>query len=121
MLSLRLPVGHGDHAAINFYSTREGAFTKQDVTVASVVVPLAALAIEGGRPDREHADLLEALESSRHISTAVGIVMDTQGITSDEALDLLQGISAEFGVNLRVVADKVTFLSSVAGRPDPDE
>lgn len=121
MLSLRLPVEGGDHAAINFYSTLARTFTQEDITVASVVVPLAALAVEGGRHQRDQTDLLDALASSRHIATAVGIVMDTKGITSAEALHLLQHISTEFNVKLGAVADKVNFYASLTDPLEPTE
>lgn len=121
MLSLRLPVDSGDHAAINFYSTIERTFTQEDITVASVVVPLAALAIEGGRHQRDQADLLAALASRRHIATAAGIVMDARGITGGEALQLLRRISTEFNMKLGAVADKVNFYSCLPGRVEPTE
>ncbi|MFW5471415.1 ANTAR domain-containing protein [Knoellia sp. CPCC 206435] len=89
--------------------------------MASVVVPLAALAIEGGRHQRDQTDLLEALASSRHIATAVGIVMDARGITGGVALPLLRRISTEFNVNLGAVAGKVNFSSSLPGRVEPTE
>lgn len=115
MLGLRLPVQGEEHAAINYYSADTSAFEETDVVVASVIVPIAALVIEAGirRVDRDN--FTKALESSRHISTAVGIVMSTRRVNSAEAFQLLRRASMDLNVKLSHIADEVNLSGMLAG------
>ena len=45
MLSVRLPLTAGEHAALNFYATAPIAFDEQDVGVGAILAPFAALAV----------------------------------------------------------------------------
>lgn len=116
MLSLRLPLGGEDHAAINYYSTEVAAFTTADVTVASVLVPVAALAIEADLRQHDRENLMQALGSSRQISTAVGIVMSTHHVRSEQAFELLRRASMDLNVKLRDVAEQVNLTGALPGR-----
>lgn len=116
MLSLRLPVGGEDHAAINFYSPEPGVFTDADVTVASVLVPLAALAVEAELREHDRENLMQALTSSRQISTAVGIIMTTHRVQSEQAFELLRRASMDLNVKLRDVAEEVTLTGDLPRR-----
>lgn len=116
MLSLRLPVGGEDHAAINYYSTEVAAFTEADVTVASVLVPMAALAVESHLREHDRENLMQALTSSRQISTAVGIIMSTQRVQSAEAFELLRRASMDLNRKLRDVAEEVNLTGTLPSR-----
>ena len=116
MLSLRLPVGGEDFAAINFYSVEVGAFTKADVSVASVIVPLAALAVETYLREHDHENLTQALKSSRHISTAVGILMATHHLSSEDAFALLRQASMDLNRKLAAVADEVNLTGELPAK-----
>lgn len=113
MLSLRLPVGGVDHAAINYYSTDVAAFTDDDVTVASVLVPLAALAVEADLREHDRENLMKALQSSRQISTAVGILMSTHRLPHAEAFELLRRASMDLNAKLREVAEEVNLTGEL--------
>ncbi|MFW5469722.1 ANTAR domain-containing protein [Knoellia sp. CPCC 206435] len=108
VLSIRLPVGGDDHAAMSFSSSGQGAFTDEDVTAASVVVPLAALSIEAELRQRDRDNLTKALGSSRHISTAVGIIMAVKHVSDDDAFALLRQASMDLNERLYDVAARST-------------
>ena len=116
MLSLRLPVGGQDHAAINYYSSEVAAFTDADVTVASVLVPLAALAVEAHLREHDRENLMQALTTSRQISTAVGIIMSTQRVESECAFELLRRASMDLNRKLRDVAEEVNLTGTLPSR-----
>ncbi|MFW5471307.1 GAF and ANTAR domain-containing protein [Knoellia sp. CPCC 206435] len=116
MLSLRLPVGGEDHAAINYYSTEVAVFTDADVTVASVLVPLAALAVEAHLREHDRENLVQALTTSRQISTAVGIIMSTQRVESERAFELLRRASMDLNRKLRDVAEEVNLTGALPSR-----
>jgi len=118
MLSVRLPVGGDDYAGINFYSTEVGAFTTADVSVAAVIIPLAALAVESHLREHDHKHLSQALESSRHISTAVGIVMTTNRLSSEDAFALLRKTSMDLNRKLAHVAEEVNLTGTLPAELD---
>lgn len=117
MLSLRLPVSGDDFAGINYYSTEVAAFTEVDVLVASVIVPLAALAVEAHLRQYDYQNLKNALASSRHISTAVGIVMATRRVSGEEAFALIRKASMDLNRKVHDVADVVNHTGELPTRP----
>ncbi|KGN39951.1 GAF and ANTAR domain-containing protein [Knoellia aerolata] len=121
MLSLRLPIGGADHAAISYYASDEAAFTEDDIIVASVLVPLAALSVEADLREADCRNLTNALQSSRQISIAVGILMTTQRLPEVEAFEALRVASMHLNTKLRVVAEEVTLTGELpskhVGRP----
>jgi hypothetical protein len=119
VLSVRLPVGGEDHAAISFSSSGQGAFTDEDVTAASVIVPLAALSIEAELRQSDRDNLTKALGSSRHISTAIGIIMAVKHVSDDDAFALLRQASMDLNERLYDVAAEVNLTGTPpVGRRD---
>ena len=118
MLGLRLPVQGEEHAAVNYYSADTAAFEEMDVVVASVIVPIAALVIEAGIRRLDHDNFTKALASSRHISTAVGIVMSTRRVSNDEAFQLIRRASMALNVKLSLVADEVNLSGMLPSDDD---
>lgn len=112
LLNVRLPVGGEDHAVITFSASVARAFTDADVTAASVIVPLAALAIEAELRQSDHDNLTRALESSRHISTAVGIIMAVEHVSEDEAFTLLRQASMDLNERVYDVAAEVNLTGA---------
>lgn len=117
MLSLRLPVGGREHAAITYYSREVAAFSREDVAAGSAIVPLAALAVEAHLRRVEHDDLMMALRSSRQISTAVGILMAAHHLSSDDAFEALRRTSMDLNTKLRDVAGEVTLTGALPTGP----
>lgn len=117
MLSLRLPVGGEDHAAINYYSREVGAFSQVDVEAATAIVPIAALAVEAHLRKVDHDNLMLALRSSRRISTAIGILMAAHHLSSDDAFEALRRTSMDLNTKLHDVADEVTLTGALPTSP----
>lgn len=116
MLCLRLPIGGDDHAGLNFYSAEVDAFTDDDVAAGSLLVPFAALVLEARLREEDVRNLTTALESSRIISGAVGILMATHRLSRDEAFAVLRRTSMDLNVKLRAVAEHVEFTGVL---PEP--
>lgn len=71
-----------------------------------------------GLISREHASHLEAaLQTSRMIGAAVGIIMAFYGVTESGAFELLRRASADGNRKLRAVAEEVVLTGRTAGLP----
>ena len=100
--------------------------TDADATIARLVVDLAVAAIArerlAARADRALTtadNLRTALKTSRHIGTALGILMATYKITDTAAFDLLRTVSQRKNRKLRDLADDVVRTGWLD--PDTDE
>lgn len=113
MLSLRLPVGGTDHAALNLYAEEPGAFSAGDVVTGSVLAPFAALVVEADLRREDVTNLTAALETSRSIGTAVGILMASHHVSRDDAFDLLRRASMDLNAKLRDVAAQVELTGAL--------
>ena len=67
---------------------------------------------------REHdrENLMQALTTSRQISTAVGIVMSTQRVESEAAFKALRRASMDLNRKLRDVAEEVNLTGALPNR-----
>ncbi|GAB3437260.1 GAF and ANTAR domain-containing protein [Phycicoccus ginsengisoli] len=121
MLSVRLCVTGRDFAALNFYSQERGAFGEEDVDVATLLAPYASLAVEHALRVQDTSNFEAALSSSRQIGTAIGIIMARRLVTSEEAFELLRGVSQDLNRKLREVAAQVEETGELpaSGRATP--
>ena len=115
VLALRLPLGGEDRAALSFYSTAVDAFSPDDVVAASVLAPLAALVLEAHLRRSDVGNLHAALESSRTIGMAVGILMASHRVGREEAFALLRTASMALNAKLRDVAAEVADTGELPG------
>jgi GAF domain-containing protein len=107
IVGVHLPVGSGDHAALNLYATSPHVFDDEDMAVASMLAPFAGLAVEATIHADDVAHLQTALTSSRQIGTATGILMAHRKITADEAFQALRTASSHLNRKLRDIAAQV--------------
>lgn len=107
ILSMRVPLAGPDRSALSFHSTAPGAFDDLDVGVASIFPPFAAMAVGHRLHEQEVAQLGAALNSSRQIGTAVGILMARHRITSVRAFQLLTAASQRLNRKVRDIAAEV--------------
>ena len=119
MLCLRLPIGGDDYAGMNFYSDQVDAFGDDDVAAGSMLIPFAALVIEARLREEDVGNLRTALETSRVIGTAVGVLMAVHRISQDAAFDVLRRASMDLNRKLREVAEEVTFTGDLPERRPP--
>lgn len=118
VLALRLPIGGADHAALNLYAEDVDTFSPEDVVAGSVMAPLAALVLEAQLRRQDVHHLRAALESSRVIGMAVGILMSSRRMTREEAFELLRDASMALNAKLRDVAGEVADTGSLPDLPD---
>jgi hypothetical protein len=119
MLCVHLALAGSDHAAINFYAEKPGVFAEVDVSVATVLVPLAASSLQAHLYQQEVNQLETALTTSRQIGAAVGIMMAQRGLTYDQAFEQLRRASQHLNVKLRDLAADVQWTGTLpAIQPD---
>lgn len=109
ILAVRIRLEDGDRrAALNLYAEQPDAFGPTDLAVAAMFAPFVGLAVQARLHAREAGHLQRALESSRQIGYAVGILMAHDRLTSDEAFTLLVQASRTLNRKLRNIAEEVT-------------
>lgn len=113
ILGLRLVLGGSDHAALNFYADDPGRLEAQDVAVASIFAPFAALAVESTLRREDVTHLQDALTSSRQIGTAIGIIMSRELVNAEAAFEVLRRSSQELNRKLRDIAAEVAMTGRV--------
>ena len=112
MLSFRLFAEADTMGALNLYSKERSAFDDEAVAVGSVFATHAAVALAGAQHDEQ---MQQALQSRDVIGQAKGILMAQQGVTDQEAFDILRRASQRMNIKLRELAERV------ASRTPPDE
>jgi transcriptional regulator with GAF, ATPase, and Fis domain len=115
MLSFRLFVEGDTLGALNLHSKAAYAFGPESRTVGLVFAAHAAIALSSAVHD---AQMEEALQSRDLIGQAKGILMAREGITADQAFDMLRRASQRLNVKLRDVAGGIVDRS---GAPAGDE
>lgn len=75
--------------ALNVYSSQRDAFTDQDVMIGTLLAAHGSMAVAASKSQHDADHLSRALESSRLIGTAVGILMATHHLTQQQAFDLM--------------------------------
>ena len=104
MLSFRLFVDEDTLGALNLYSKQPAAFEEEDRVVGSVFAAHAAVALSSAQRDQQMQD---ALRSRDTIGQAKGILMARQGVTADEAFDMLRRGSQRLNIKLAELAKRV--------------
>ena len=117
MFSVRLCLSGEDRAALNFYAHQPGVLDDLDVGTGAILAPFAALAVQAALREREVGQLQTALQSSRQIGIAVGVLMGRRMVTADRAFDLLVAASQNLNRKLRDVAAEVGETGVLPARP----
>ena len=107
MFGVRVFLGGDDRGALNFYAPQPGAFTELDLGIGAMLSTMASLALQNAVAQRKTVNLEIALESSRQIGTAIGILMSSRLITADRAFDELRKVSQHTHRKVRDVAAEV--------------
>ena len=110
-LSMPLRVNDRTLGALNLYSRKLKGFTADDEKTATLFASQASVALANAHAldrVRAAADQLEqGLKSSRVIGLAMGILVEREHCTEDEAFDMLRVISQNANVKLRDVAQQL--------------
>lgn len=118
MLSFRLFVEGDTLGALNLYSKAADAFDERSRTVGLVFAAHAAVALSSAMHDEQ---MEEALQSRDLIGQAKGILMAREGITADQAFDMLRRASQRLNVKLRDVAGGIVERSGAPAGGESEE
>ena len=117
MLAFRLA---GDRAAaLNLYADRPGAFHPDAVDTATIFAALASSLVALNEAEDQAAHLEAALESSRSIGMALGVLMSARKVTQEQAFTLLRMASQQLHRKLRSVAAEVVETGTLPDLPAP--
>ena len=119
MLSFRLFTSEHTTGALDLYADQPHAFDAHSRAVGTVLAAHAAIAMVAAR-ERENAENLEAaLQTSRRIGVAIGILMHGEQLTQDQAFTFLAEVSQRLNRKLRDVAGAVVDAGGIpAGLAD---
>jgi GAF domain-containing protein len=106
---LALPLATDDRqGALNLYARYPVAFGVVDRAKAAILVSLASLALTVAHSQEDHErraeDLHAALITRQVIGEALGILMERERISGEEAFDILRRASQHLNIKLREVA-----------------
>jgi hypothetical protein len=95
-------IGDSDRVIADLLAERAAHLVRQERLVAALL-----------RETDRSQNLTEALASNRHIGQALGILMCTYKLTSEQAFNLLRGVSQHTHRKLRDVADEVNLTGTL--------
>jgi hypothetical protein len=91
-------------AGLNIYSDIEHAFDTAALRIGLLLATHGAMAVAAQAKGDQNAQLVRALETSREIGVAVGVLMTRYRLTRDQAFDLLRISSQRTNRKLRDIA-----------------
>lgn len=107
--ALSLTIGPATpRAALNLYGPHPSALQAEDLDLSILFATHAQTLLRYVRATRQITNLERALTSSRLIGTAIGILMYSHKITSDEAFQRLVASSQHLNRKLADIAESVT-------------
>jgi GAF domain-containing protein len=107
MMGARIFLSADDRGALNFYAPEAGAFTQYDVGVAGMLSIVASLALQASIEQQKVTNLEAALDSSRQIGMAIGILMARNLFTPEKAFEELRRASQRLHRKVRDIAAEV--------------
>jgi hypothetical protein len=116
MLSMRLflEADRGLIAGMNIYSRAPKAFDETSETIALLLATHGALAVARANAQEKARNLLNALQTSREIGIALGIVMAVHKVPREQAFDLLRVVSQH---THRKISDVAAEVASTGALP----
>jgi len=107
MLSVPMMVKKRVIGVINCYTTTPYKFSKSDEELLSTVANQAAVAIENTELLVKTKVIGEELETRKKVERAKGMLMKEQGITEEEAYNLIRKSSMDKRVNMKDIAEAI--------------
>lgn len=104
VLSVPLRFHDATLGVLTLYSATPHSFDESSVARATLVAEHAAIAVEAARSDDRAVQLQAALEHSRTIGAAIGILVERHRILPDEAFQMLREVSQHTNRKLVQVA-----------------
>ena len=113
ILAFCLLIGDEPLAALGLYARRPNAFSADQIGLASAFAEHAAIAFDHAAQAERVVDLEIALDHSRDIGAAVGILMERLGVTQNEAFAHLRRASQDRNHKLYDLARQLTTTASM--------
>jgi len=117
MFGTRIFLSGKERGALNFYANTVDAFDQLDLGIGAMLSVIASVALQHASEQRRRENLEIALESSRVIGMAMGIVMANRLVTADQAFEALRKASQDSNRKLRDVAVEVMETGALPDRP----
>jgi GAF domain-containing protein len=116
MFGTRIFLSGKDRGALNFYADEPNVFDQLDIGIGAMLSTIASVALQHSMEQQRRVNLEIALESSRVIGMAMGIIMSSHLVTADQAFDTLRRLSQESNRKLRDVAFDVAETGALPQR-----
>ena len=117
MLSVPMLVKGKVIGVINCYTTTEYKFTESDIDLLSVVANQAAVAIENTELMVKTKIIQEELETRKKVEKAKGILMKDQGLSEDQAYNLIRKSSMNRRLSMKDIAEAIILSSELRKNP----
>ena len=117
VLAFQLTAGRA--VALNLYADRPGAFTSDAVDTATIFAAHASSLIALNEAEDQATNLEAALESSRAIGVALGVLMSARKVTQEQAFTMLRVASQNLHRKLRAIAAEVVETGTLPDLPAP--
>lgn len=117
VLAFQLTAGRA--VALNLYADRPGAFHSDAIDAATIFAAQASSLIALHEAEDQATNLEAALESSRAIGMALGVLMSARKVTEEQAFTLLRVASQNLHRKLRAIAAEVVETGTLPELPAP--
>lgn len=114
MLSVPMMLKNKVVGVINCYTTAPHVFSQNDIDLLSVVANQAAVAIENTKLMVQTKIVQEELETRKIIERAKGILMRGQGLSEDEAYNLIRKSSMNKRVSMKEISEAVVLANELS-------
>jgi AmiR/NasT family two-component response regulator len=115
VLAFQLACGRA--VALNLYAAGPGAFSSDAIDTATILAALASCLVALDEAVDQASNLEAALESSRTIGVALGVLMSARKVPQDQAFTLLRVASQNLHRKLRAVAAEVVETGTLPDLP----
>jgi AmiR/NasT family two-component response regulator len=115
---LSFPLAAGERAALNLFADEAGAFDDEDIELGGVLASHASTLLALAEAEETATNLRAALQHSRDIGAAVGILMALRRTTREEAFGLLRVASQHTHRKLHELALEVVETGALPATPD---
>lgn len=116
MLSVPMMVKTRVIGVMNCYTTTPYKFTKSDVDLMTTIANQAAVAIENTELIVKTKIIQEELEARKKIEKAKGILMKEQGLSEDEAYNLIRKSSMDKRLHMKDVAEAIILSHEIRSK-----
>ena len=106
MLSFCLVTDQQTHGVLNIYAGRAHAFSGATERLGPVFASHAAIALAAAR---SRDQLRQAIHGRQVIGEALGVLKEREGLTSEEAFEVLRKASQRLNIKLRELAAHVAY------------